>query len=412
MRRLHFLDPQLRDLEGHYLRYCEQAVRELAARGVPVTVYGRQGCRLSLGSSPVHGVFSREIFQDACSDPETWAIENYHNLNQVFLGDLLRVDPAQLSDGDVAFFPSITENQLLGAARWLGRIPAQRRPAAVVLLRFPNHDMEYVRARPHPELVGLHYRHAARALVAAQPRALLCADTEEMAGAYRSLTGLPVVQVPVAMEPVVPPPEGGRAGPGRPQVVFLGHTSKLRGFHLLPGIIERCLRHPAAPRFVVHVQSRERAEQEQLGAILQRLDALAGTDVRLVEGSLNPDEYFRLLREGDLLLLPYAPAFYGRCSSGIFAEAAMAGKPVVVPADTVGARLGRRYGLGVVEASKWDAAALAAALDSALRGLAELTLRSEAGAERFRSEQGVKAFWDRIQAEWPEAAETPALAAG
>ena len=404
MRRVHYLDPQLLGLEGHYFHYCEQAVGELGRRGIPVSVYGRRGTSLVCAGVPVQPVFSREIFAEAWSDPETWALENYHNLNRAFLADLLQLPPDRFTAEDIVFLPSLIENQLHGVAQWLARLPAGRRPPAVILFRFLNQSMEYIRARPHHELVRLHYRHASRALARVEPRSLFCADTLEMAEAFREATGLPVHPVPVAMgaqpgaaSAPAPRPEAG------PVVAFLGHTSKLRGFHLLPEIIERCLEASSPARFVIQVQSRSAAAAEKLEAVLGRLDALSRGGVRLVEGALSSERYYSLLAEADVILLPYAPAFYGHCSSGIFAEAAAAGKVIVVPAGTVGARLGEEYGLGVVAGAGWNPKSSAAAVDQALKNLPAHRARAATGAARFAREQGVEAFWDQVAAV-PEAA--------
>jgi glycosyltransferase involved in cell wall biosynthesis len=402
MRRLHYLDPQLLGLDGHYFHYCEEAVRELSRREIPVSIRGRQGCRLVCAGVPVQPLFSRDIFQEAWSDATIWALENYQNLNRAFLAELLQLRPEEFSADDVVFFPSLIENQLHGVAQWLGRLPAGQRPAVIVLLRFLNQAMDYMRARPHHELISLHYRHAARALLAAQPRSLLCADTAEMAAAYREITGLPVRQVPIAMEPFAAgaPTAAPAAGRGA-TVVFLGHTSKLRGFHHLPPIIERAARELPAVRFVVQLQSRAAAQHEHLEPVLQGLDRLAGNNLRLVEGPLPSDGYFSLLGEADVVLLPYAPQFYGHCSSGIFAEAAAAGKVIVVPAGTVGARQGEEYGLGVVVAAGWNPKSLGEAVVHAVRQLPALRAKATAAAGRFRQEQGARAFWDQTLSALP-----------
>jgi glycosyltransferase involved in cell wall biosynthesis len=404
MRRLHYLDPQLLGLDGHYFHYCEEAVRELNRREIPVSIRGRQGCSLVCAGIPVQPLFSRDIFQEAWSDAPIWALENYQNLNRAFLAELLQLRPDEFSADDVVFFPSLIENQLHGVAQWLGRLPVAQRPAVIVLLRFLNQAMDYMRARPHHELISLHYRHAARALLAAQPRTLLCADTAEMAAAYREITGLPVQQVPIAMEPLAAatPPANPAASTG-PTVVFLGHTSKLRGFHHLPRIIEQVAKEMPTARFVVQLQSRPAALRENLEPVLQGLDRLAGRNLRLVEGALPSDGYFSLLAEADVLLLPYSPQFYGHCSSGIFAEAAAAGKVIVVPAGTVGARQGAEYGLGVVVAAGWNPKSLGDAVVQAVRQLPALRLKAAAAAGRFRREQGAQAFWDQTLSALPRA---------
>jgi glycosyltransferase involved in cell wall biosynthesis len=183
-----------------------------------------------------------------------------------------------------------------------------------------------------------------------------------------------------------------------PVVVYQGHTSPLRGFHFLPEIIERCARLSPRPRFVVQLQNRDSAQGMGLGPAVQRLEAFSGELVRVVPGALSQEDYFGLLTEADVVLLPYTPTFYGSGSSGVFTEAASIGKVVVVSAGTVPARQGKEYDLGVVTAEKWTPAAMAEAVATALQRLPELKARSAAGAERYRRENCAQAFWDKLLA--------------
>jgi hypothetical protein len=399
MRHLHYFDPQLVDLSGHYHTYCEQVMREMKHRGVPVTVYARKGCQVACGGQRPEQIFSNDIFAEMCRDDQTWAMENFHNANTAFMLDLCRISPERFSADDVLFFPSLIQDQMHGIANWLGRLPEARRPAVVVLLRYLNHKMDYVQKRPNHDLVTLYYRYAARALRTVQPRFLLATDTTEMAAAYHEITGLPVTELTIAMEPpaalpALPP----RAADGRPLVVFQGHTSHFKGFHLLPEIVERCLALKSKPRFAVQVQNRQAAIKAGLSTAVDRIGRLAGPDVRLVNGSLNTAAYYQLLQEADIVLLPYSPEFYGHCSSGIFAEAVAMGKVVVVPAGTVSARQAKEYSAGVVCASDFTAPALATAVGTAIGKLPELRVQAEAAAPKFREEQSVQAFWDRALA--------------
>ncbi len=399
MRQLHILDPQLVDYRGHYFNYCAQAVREVRRRGVPVSIYARKTCQVACEGLRPEPIFSHDIFAEVGRDPEVWALENFHAVNQAFAADLSRIPVDRLSAEDLLFFPTLQQNQLYAIALWLGRIPAARRPAVAVLLRYLTPAMEYIKNRANRDLIAHLYRYAALSLVAAQPRTLFCTDTREMADAFHAMLGQPVLELPVAMEPLETPPEPSVAG-NRPTVVYLGHVSPLKGFHLLPEIIAHCSRRSPRPRFIVQVQSRADAI---FAPVCQWLDGQPPADVRVVEGALSPEHYHRLLAEADIVLLPYSPSYYGHCSSGVFAEAAALGKVVVVPANTVAARQGREFGLGVSTAETWTGAALAGALERALRDLGRLQAQARGAAAAFRADQSVQSFWTQLLAQVPAA---------
>ncbi len=391
MRHLHILDPQLVDEGGHYLNYCTLAVREMRRRSVPVSIYARRDCRVVCdGVRPVP-VFTHDIFTEVGRDPVVWPIENFQALNHAFIADLNRIDVSSFQAGDVLFFPSLNQNQLYGVALWLSRIPAPQRPAVVVLLRYLTHEMDYVKGRANHDMLGHYFRFAARALRTSQPRTLFCADTREMCDAFQAVLGIPVLEMPVAMDPPEIPERGGIGQ--NPNVTFLGHASQLKGFHLLPEIIRGCVKLAPRPLFTVQIQS---GNHRGLEPLLQWFKQQPSSIVKTIDGAQSPEAYYELMASADVVLLPYAPTFYGRCSSGVFAEAASLGKVIVVPEGTVAARQSRESGLGVVVATSWTGQALAEAVGQAVREHPYLQAKAKAAAARFRSEQSVETFWNRV----------------
>lgn len=398
MRHVHLFDPQLHGQGGHYMNHDAQLVRELRRRGLPVSIYARRGCEVQCEGITPQQVFTNDIFLEAANDAHVWPIENFHNVNQAFLAELCRINPDQFTADDLIYFPNLLQNQLYAVAMWLGRFPVQRRPAVAVMLRYLNHAMDYIQARANKELIALYYRYAARALRATQPRSLICADTRELATAYEQIIGFPVVELPNPMDVSdLLTTSSARPASARPVVVYQGHTSQLRGFHFLPDIIERCQKLQPKPLFVVQVQSREAAINSGMGPMLEKLHRLSTAgEVKLVYGSLSPSDYFKMLAEADVVMLPYSPTFYGHGSSGVFTESASVGKVVVVSANTVPARQGKEFQLGVVTAQQWSAQSMADAVAAALRDLPALREKSEAGAARFRAESCAQTLWERL----------------
>ncbi|MBP7140292.1 MAG: glycosyltransferase family 4 protein [Opitutaceae bacterium] len=413
--RVHLLDPQLSGPGGHYSNHDAQLIRELRRRGIEVELHGRKGASIAVEGIDPHPVFTHDIFQEFAKDPAVWAMENFHAGNEVFLADLQSIPADKFSSADLIYLPNLLQNQLHAVVRWLSAMPASGRPAVAIMLRYLNHAMDYVQKRANKELIALYYRFAGRALKEVQPRSLICADTRELAAAYQQIIGVPVLELPNPMDvaPLLARLEGkGPVAGAAPVIVYQGHTSPLRGFHFLPDLINRCSRMSPRPRFVIQVQNRASAPSNGLGPSLAQLDKLAatpGSGVKLVEGALSPDDYFALLGEADIVLLPYAPTFYGVGSSGVFTEAASVGKVIVVSPQTVPARQGAEYGLGVVSAAKWEPAAMADAVRTALGNLPALREKAEKGAPGFRAEQCAAALWEKVFSALPRlnATESP-----
>ncbi|MBI5380994.1 MAG: glycosyltransferase [Opitutae bacterium] len=400
MRCIHVLDPQLTDLGGHYFNYNFQLLREVRRRGFDAALYGRKQLAVTECSGiTVTPAFSHEIFQEAGNDQLIWAMENFYAINQAFLMDLLRLDARKFSTDDLVYFPNLLQNQVYAIALWLQQLPLAHRPTVAVMFRYLNHAMDYVQARQNKDMIALFYRFAVRQLLATHKRTLICADTTELAKAYQQITGVPVLELPNPMDvsELLNLAQARPANP-RPVVVYQGHTSPLRGFHFLPEIVERCAKLNPRPRFVIQLQNRQAAISMKLGPMVERLEKMSGDDVRIVPGALAQADYFNLLVDSDIVLLPYTPTFYGAGSSGVFTEAASIGKVVVVSAGTVPARQGREYQLGMVTADKWTPAAMADAVAAAVQRLPALRQQSETAAPRFRRENCAQAFWEKLLA--------------
>ena len=68
--------------------------------------------------------------------------------------------------------------------------------------------------------------------------------------------------------------------------------------------------------------------------------------VSLVDHPLSEEAYLQLLRDADVLLLPYRPETYKERTSGVFCEALSAGKPVIVSEGSLMARQVSRERIG------------------------------------------------------------------
>ncbi len=401
MNHVHILDPQLSGQGGHYLSHDAQLLSELQRRNIPTTLYGRRELKVThCAGAEIVPAFTHEIFREVATDPLVWPMENFVGVNQDFLANLLALDPARFSAGDLVYFPNILQNQVHAISQWLAQLPPARRPAVALMFRYLNHAMDYVQKRQNKDMVALYYRFAVRQLVASHPRTLICADTTELAQAYQQITTVPVLELPNPMDVSTLLAAQGDTRPATggllPTIVYQGHTSPLRGFHFLPEIIERCAKLTPRPRFLVQVQNREAAAGMGLGPTLAALDQMKGEHLRLLEGPLNQTDYLTLLASADIVLLPYTPTFYGVGSSGVFTEAASIGKITVACAGTVPARQARDYDLGHATAAHWTPEAFAHAVASALNNLPALRQKSEANALRFRAENCANAFWEKL----------------
>lgn len=394
MARFFVMDPNLLSLGGHYYSYDQRVIEEVQKRGVECVLYAQQGVNVPpLANVVPQPLFTYDnIFTEAVTDEKIWAIENFHTLNNVFANDLFRIPSGEFVSGDVVYFPNLLQNQLFGVALWLAHLPIERRPIVVIMLRWLNQAMDYIASRPGVEFIPLYYRYAARTLLATNPRTILCADTRELAAAYTQIIGFPVTELPNPMDVRDFASDLPRDPKARPVVLYQGHTSFLRGFHLIPEMIQATQPLAERPIFVIQVQD----PKDGFRAFVESIEQLPAEDVEIVLGALENDAYLALLDRADIVLLPYSPKFYGHGSSGVFTEAASMGKVTVVTAGTVPAREAAENHFGVEISEEWTGSAMASALLRALANLDELRERSRSAAPAYRARHSARGFVDEL----------------
>lgn len=390
--RVHIFDPQLNLVDGHYANYDAAVIAELQRRGIETVVYGSarsvSTANSNLSAKPI---FSRDIFDEIGRDPVTWALENFVELGAEFYSDLASVDPSGFAKSDVAFFPNIVHNQIDAVREWVVRLPDDRRPSIVLKLSYLVHAMPFIQQRRNKEMIPILFRFVMRRITANHPRTWLCSDTEEMVKQFGEISEVPIHLLPL---PLVIKDTGGQSNRDATimRVAYLGHTSMLKGAHLLPEIVQRVWADGNGPHFLIQLFA-----NAQLCASLK--EAFAKTPpgaVTLVDNAVDAATYRKFLNEADIVLLPYAREFYGWASSGIFTEALSIGKVVVVPEGTWLARQVEKFHAGGVIFSAFNAKSIAEAVQRAVRSLPQLTQLASTAAPEWTTYHSPRRFVDTM----------------
>ncbi len=169
------------------------------------------------------------------------------------------------------------------------------------------------------------------------PSVRLYTDTEELTRVYGEFSGLAFATLPIPFRAELIAERCRR--PGEPLcLTFIGDVRDEKGYPWLPALVDALRPEAEAGRVRFAFQSTlvDQHNNPASVAALSRLRAAADPFVDLVglRGPLHPDEYYALVSGADVLLCPYDPVTYQCRSSGTMTEAAAAGIPTVVPADT------------------------------------------------------------------------------
>ena len=347
-RRLIIVDQGLRGYEGHHHEYDVAVASAAARRGMDPALAVHSALAVeSVDGIPVVGRF-RQSSNDARRSRAKTVVRSALNLlpspaRRPLLSAAARV-PARTSQGTI-------EGRAFGA-ELSGLIAAERLAAEDHLFVHTLRDGELLGllnaldgASPLPRIHALLRYEATPATRSVASRAEATAylggrlrvwtDTEPLAAQYRGI-GLDVAGV-LPIPHCLPVLSERQEASGPLTISYLGGARGEKGFARLPSLLES-LAEPyldaGRVRFVVQANYSLSREEPLMTKTVRALSQMPGHWLELLPGPLTPVELQARLVASDILLLPYDGEKYRRRSSGLLVQAAVAGVPVVVPADT------------------------------------------------------------------------------
>ena len=370
---------------GHHYWEMKALSDELARRGTEVRIFCHKATSAGrFPGVPVFPTFSLFAYASISQDLTWGPTENLVVHNRSFDHDLSQVDPS-LFRNSLAFFPMLSERQLLGMFRWLGRLQDQVRPKTVAMLS-GLHDVSATRF--DPRLYQAMWRDCPDSL---KSGIALCVRTPNEATAVQQLLGTKAHVLP---SPLAPPSQS-RARIGEavsPQMIvsFVGNARYEKGCDLLPDIVRECSLLDVRFVFQVKPDTFEGFDMSALLALRSR------PNVEIHEVPLSREDYHALIANS-VVLLPYRSGAYRLRHSGIYTEAKCLGAPVIVPGGTWMADDVKSRGNGLVF-EEHNANAIARSIARAQGDLGALRERAAACAEHFRKGQGPDRCVDAIAA--------------
>lgn len=367
--RVLLLDPELGNPGGHYANYME-AIREACERaGLGFATAGWRG---GVSDYPVFDRMHEKFVPRSIGGDLVNPL-----LGRVRMRRQLREGLREaMTPGTLAFAATANHRHFGALGDWMDAINGPA-PSLAVLVRFPLIDPVRGRRLPTAALArqGLRRLHKA-----AQGRLRLVADSEELAAEYREATGLDVAYVPIPhMVPEAILEAGAIRRAGRPRIGYFGESREEKGFGLMMEAAE-ALGGESGMEFVVQRYVRNGYETGGAGW------AARGSErVRILEGVLDREEYYREFLACDAVVLPYRLDRYAARNSGILTDALAVGIPVLTTRGSWMEKQVDRFGAG--HSAEF---ACGKELAGVLRGMV-----SDLNALRRKAEQRAEA-WKRV----------------
>ncbi|ACK67229.1 conserved hypothetical protein [Rippkaea orientalis PCC 8801] len=163
-------------------------------------------------------------------------------------------------------------------------------------------------------------------------------DTEDLVQQHNRLSSVIFSQIPIPFRQ-----EKLKASPikislDKPiNVVYLGDARPEKGYHYLPDVVAALWTdyiQPGKIKFIIQSNFNIEGGVGDIPTARLKLERYPSDKVSLIKQAMSPDDYYQLLGEADLLVLPYDSTNYRIRTSGVLTEALAAGKPVVVPANS------------------------------------------------------------------------------
>jgi glycosyltransferase involved in cell wall biosynthesis len=377
-------DNGLRYAFGHHHEFDRRLREELEASGISTTIFAHDK-PVDLVAREAHVVphFSRFLYEEIApaADSITGFLDDYLSHNAAFARDMAKLAEVVDFDGALLIVPAATSRTILGLADWLAktRLPATAGlavvlPAAVDGLQ-PGHPVDSYQ---------LLYRHALRRLLATAgvPTRLVSLSPDQSA-AYAGLADHPVETSPYPVCAIWSDDTASRPD-GALRVIYCGDPRSEKGFDILPEVVAATRAAGPNIEFVIQV-TYERPDDRTTAS-------LAAAGATIVSGFLAAPDFMRLIRHGDIVLLPYQTEKYRIGTSALFAEVAFLDRPMIVPDRTSMAAMMRMYGFGGAIAADPSPAAVTRALLDVASDLANQRRRATTAGATFRSRHGMSQF--------------------
>jgi glycosyltransferase involved in cell wall biosynthesis len=325
MTRIYILDQSALSIGGHNFGYS--ACIAEAARLMRFDVVLLTNVRLSERFPEDEGIRVLPIFTWGEAGRETKTSWQTGNMAYEMVKAFGAVPP---SAEDHVLLHTIWSDELRAILSYfVACVPTMDMPHYHILLRFDPSEMG-----PNLGLCFPYFRQVRTSPVLSR-RIHFHSDTQLLSRVYERLLGVSVATAPIPFprmkvgSSAVRKTSRTRHTPLR--AVYLGVARAEKGFHYLPGAVAylwQC--YLATHRLELVVQSQIRTSDEPgILEACQQLTMVPGNSVKLVPSPLSTGQYVNLLRDCDIVILPYHPGSYRLRSSGVLVEALALGKVVV-----------------------------------------------------------------------------------
>jgi glycosyltransferase involved in cell wall biosynthesis/SAM-dependent methyltransferase len=366
-------DPNIKNLMGHYFEY-DRAVAEAAVRnGFHCIVLAHSEAMLPPRMiCTVAKVYSGDMWRTIPGESYL-SKRNINAVSAEFAAETLKyLEKQPLQDGDVIFFPTITQVQLPAVAT-LAAAYGPRGVRFCALLRYQRFFYEGpVAARAFRRLEK----------VAKTSAMILCSDSHRLARDLSSLTTLPIQVFPIPHTGYVTSRQPRAKTADVVDFVSLGNARGEKGLAEIFNAIRMSATLPWGNRARFFLQCNDASED--IADAIKEFRRYPDPRVELIDRVLSSEEYYGLLQDADVVLVPYHLSVYRERTSGVFLESVVAGKVVLCTRDTWMSDLLNMHGSGIAVRDR-SASGICSAIGALVADLPQFQQRAVPAASHWKN---------------------------
>jgi hypothetical protein len=396
MKNALIIDPAMGRIPGHWTNYNKLLSVQLASQNLKPTVFSNKQTleKITVDLNLVR-CFDNDpyipwvIFGDLHQTLKN--LEKYGKLYSQNIADAQK--NLDRNEGLLLICPTITPPILHGVFDYLEDQKNVQIKCKIIFQFSDGLSLEYY--DQHENIFGIGYQHVIRefsSLLEKNKQIKFFASTPEFAYVLNLLLNIPISALPMI--------QGEKHPSWNRELIpdlsikkelsigLFGHSSKAKGSDFIYKLLLEKLTADSSLNLILHYNPNTDEEPPEINAIASL------PNVKFTRGFVKKNKLINLMKECDIILLPYEPHNYLFMMSAIFIEALLLRKVTIVPKDTVMWKIVDSFNCGS-GFSNLKCELVSEALDSALENYSKLCKSVDIAAQYIEN-QGAEKYVEQL----------------
>jgi glycosyltransferase involved in cell wall biosynthesis len=341
------IEPDLLDYKGHCYNFANSVWRASSDRTHAFKVIISDNCIPEIQKA----IPSLSVFPQRPNDSVfRWPIIRHLFAPLAFNWNLFRGLKKEalnfLGPNWLVYMGTTQHLHMLALWAWLRRFKPEQAPTLILTLRLSIYRSDLHRWSPSVIWYMLGLRLLER--LTHKYRIHFVTDSAMLVDEFHRLTNLSIHVVPIPHIDLIQSASNLSRSPSSfVRMVSLGSARVAKGFDILAKAIQLLHSRGELDNIKLDLHCYHSVGDEVISSAVGLLKDLNHPNINLIDRVVNETEYYQMLADADVVLIPYVQSIYLSNTSGIFVEAVAAGKPVVVTEGTWMSAQLKTFGAGI-----------------------------------------------------------------